>query len=69
MAIGSFSRLRLYNWNTRKSVWEETPPKELTNFYTITALAWKRDGSKVACGGLCGAVFLFESGETNTDSI
>ncbi|CAG9856074.1 unnamed protein product [Phyllotreta striolata] len=61
VAIGSFSRLRLYNWNTRKSAWEETPPKELANFYTITALAWKRDGSKVTCGGLCGAVFMFES--------
>ncbi|KAJ8934987.1 hypothetical protein NQ314_013074 [Rhamnusium bicolor] len=27
----------------------------------ITALAWKRDGSKVTCGGLCGAVLMFES--------
>ncbi|XP_050517357.1 intraflagellar transport protein 172 homolog [Diabrotica virgifera virgifera] len=61
VAIGSFSRLRLYTWSTRKTIWEETTPKELTDFYTITALAWKRDGSKVTCGGLCGAVFMFES--------
>lgn len=64
MAIGSFDRLRVYIWNTRKSIWEETFPKEITNFYTVTALAWKRDGSKVTCGGLCGAVLMFESGKT-----
>ncbi|KAJ8919865.1 hypothetical protein NQ315_006394 [Exocentrus adspersus] len=61
VAIGSFDRLRVYIWNTRKSLWEESSPKEITNFYTITALAWKRDGSKVTCGGLCGAVLMFES--------
>ncbi|XP_056632969.1 intraflagellar transport protein 172 homolog [Diorhabda sublineata] len=61
VVIGSFSRLRLYIWNTRKFIWEESVSKELTNFYTITVLAWKRDGSKVNCGGLCGAVFMFES--------
>jgi len=29
--------------------------------YSITALAWKKDGSKVAAGSLCGGVELFES--------
>nr|XP_023018691.1 intraflagellar transport protein 172 homolog [Leptinotarsa decemlineata] len=61
VAMGSFNRLRMYTWNTRKSIWEEIAPKEIPNFYTVTALAWKRDGSKVTCGGLCGAVFMFES--------
>ncbi|KAJ8965104.1 hypothetical protein NQ317_005365, partial [Molorchus minor] len=61
VAIGSFDRIRTYAWNTRKSLWEETPSREIVNFYTVTALAWKRDGSKVTCGGLCGAVLLFES--------
>ncbi|CAH0547356.1 unnamed protein product [Brassicogethes aeneus] len=61
VAIGSFDRLRIYIWNTRKSIWEETPPKEIKNLYTVTALAWKRDGSKVTCGGMCGAVLQFES--------
>lgn len=66
MAIGSFNRLRIYIWNTRKSIWEETPPKEIKNLYTITALSWKRDGSKLTCGGLCGAVLMFESGTINS---
>lgn len=42
------TRLRIYNWSPRKSLFEETEPKEIANFYTITALAWKRDGSKLA---------------------
>ncbi|KAL1502378.1 hypothetical protein ABEB36_007525 [Hypothenemus hampei] len=61
VTIGSFDRLRTYIWNTRKSVWDETPPKIIKNLYTITALAWKRDGSKVTCGSFCGAVMMFES--------
>ena len=35
--------------------------KEIKNLYTITALAWKRDGSRVTCGSLCGSVELFDS--------
>ncbi|CAH1372030.1 unnamed protein product [Tenebrio molitor] len=61
VVVGSFDRLRLYIWNTRRSVWEEAPPKDITNLYTVTALAWKRDGSRMTCGGLCGVVMLFES--------
>ncbi|XP_019769911.2 intraflagellar transport protein 172 homolog [Dendroctonus ponderosae] len=61
VTLGSFDRLRTYIWNTRKSIWDETPAKIIKNFYTVTALAWKRDGSKVTCGGFCGAVMMFES--------
>ncbi|XP_060519882.1 intraflagellar transport protein 172 homolog [Cylas formicarius] len=61
VALGSFDRIRTYSWNTRKLIWEETPPKIIKNLYTVTALAWKRDGSKVTCGGFCGAVLTFES--------
>ncbi|XP_050306348.1 intraflagellar transport protein 172 homolog [Anthonomus grandis grandis] len=61
VTLGSFDRLRTYIWNTRKSIWDESPPKSIKNFYTVTSLAWKRDGSKVTCGSLCGAVMVFES--------
>ncbi|KAJ9575458.1 hypothetical protein L9F63_007663, partial [Diploptera punctata] len=61
VAVGSFDRLRVFSWSPRKSSWEENQPKEIPNLYTITALSWKRDGSKVACGALCGAVEMFES--------
>ncbi|KAK9871476.1 hypothetical protein WA026_012850 [Henosepilachna vigintioctopunctata] len=61
VVIGSFNRLHLYIWNNRKSLWEESTFKEIENLYTVTALAWKKDGSRVVCGGLCGAVLMFES--------
>lgn len=54
-------RLRLFAWNPRKQSWEEEAVKEINNLYTVTALAWKRDGSRVAVGALCGSVELFES--------
>ena len=40
-------RLRVYNWAPRREVWEEVPAKEIPNLYTITALSWKRDGSRL----------------------
>ena len=51
----------MFSWSPRKSSWEENQPKEIAHLYTITALNWKRDGSKVVCGALCGAVEMFES--------
>ena len=40
-------RLRVLNWSPRKQCWDEGKAKEITNLYTITALAWKRDGSRL----------------------
>jgi len=41
-------------------MWEEVSAKEISNLYTITALSWKRDGSRLVAGSLCGAVELFD---------
>lgn len=61
VAVGSFNRIRLYSWSPRDSTWNEEPMKEIKYLYTVSALSWKRDGSRVACGGLCGSVEFFES--------
>ena len=43
-----FSQLcRMYNWSPCKEMWDETTPKYIENLYTITALTWKRDGSRL----------------------
>ena len=43
-----FSQLcRVYNWSPRKEMWDEATPKYIENLYTITALTWKRDGSRL----------------------
>ncbi|PIK55820.1 putative intraflagellar transport protein [Apostichopus japonicus] len=44
----------------RKGKWEEANMKEIMNLYTITALAWKKDGSRLVAGTLCGGVELFD---------
>ncbi|XP_065670042.1 intraflagellar transport protein 172 homolog isoform X3 [Hydra vulgaris] len=60
IVIGSFDRLRVFNWSPRKTSWEESKPKEMKNLYTISSLSWKRDGSKLLVGTLCGGVELFD---------
>lgn len=43
----SAPRLRVFNWAPRRGVWDEAKPKEIPNLYTITSLAWKKDGSRL----------------------
>ncbi|KAM6915750.1 intraflagellar transport protein 172 homolog [Xenentodon cancila] len=60
VVFGSFDRLRVFNWAPRRGVWDEAKPKEIVNLYTITSLAWKKDGSRLCAGTLCGGVELFD---------
>ncbi|XP_030627149.1 intraflagellar transport protein 172 homolog [Chanos chanos] len=60
VVVGSYDRLRIFNWSPRKGAWDEAPSKEITNLYTITALAWKKDGSRLCAGTLCGGVEQFD---------
>jgi len=61
VAVGSWDKVRIFDWSPRRSIWEETNVRDLPNFYTITALSWRRDGSKLIIGGLCGSVEQFET--------
>ncbi|KAM6965091.1 intraflagellar transport protein 172 homolog [Aplochiton taeniatus] len=60
VVIGSYDRLRVFNWAPRRGVWEEAMPKDIPNLYTITALAWKKDGTRLCAGTLCGGVEQFD---------
>uniref|UniRef100_A0A3B4XDD0 Intraflagellar transport 172 n=1 Tax=Seriola lalandi dorsalis TaxID=1841481 RepID=A0A3B4XDD0_SERLL len=60
VVFGSYDRLRVFNWAPRRGVWDEAKPKEIVNLYTITSLAWKKDGSRLCAGTLCGGVELFD---------
>ena len=35
--------------------------KNIENYYTVTALNWKSDGSKLITGSLCGAVDVYNA--------
>ncbi|XP_043479504.1 intraflagellar transport protein 172 homolog [Leptopilina heterotoma] len=61
VAVGSWDKIRIIDWSPRRSVWEEANCRNLPNFYTVTAISWRRDGSKLVIGGLCGAVEQFET--------
>ncbi|XP_044146917.1 intraflagellar transport protein 172 homolog [Bufo gargarizans] len=60
VVVGSHDRLRVLNWSARRGLWEESRPKDIPNLYSITALAWKRDGSRLCAGTLCGGVEQFD---------
>ncbi|XP_063995942.1 intraflagellar transport protein 172 homolog [Diachasmimorpha longicaudata] len=61
VVIGSWNKIRTIDWSPRRAIWEETNSRELPNFYTVTALSWRRDGSRLVIGGLTGAVEQFET--------
>lgn len=41
--------------------WDEGQVVESPHLYTITTLSWKRDGSRLAVGSLCGGVFMYDA--------
>ncbi|TNN53473.1 Intraflagellar transport protein 172 [Liparis tanakae] len=60
VVFGSFDRLRVFDWAPKRGMWDEAKPMEILNLYTITSLAWKKDGSRLCAGTLCGGVELFD---------
>jgi intraflagellar transport protein 172 len=61
LVIGSFNKFRTYTFNGRKKVWEESGVHDVKNYYSFTAISWKKDGSRVATGSLAGAVDLYDA--------
>ena len=61
VVVGSFNRFHIYSYNSRNSIWEEVGVKVIDNFYTVTSLAWRPDGSRLSLGSLCGAVDLYDA--------
>lgn len=61
LVAAAFNKLRVFNYNIRSRKWDEGIVVPLQNAYTITAVSWKADGSRVTTGTLCGAVDLFDA--------
>ena len=60
VAVGSFDCVHLFS-RGRDGHFAEGPPVRVTNWYTVTALAWRSDGARLLVGTLCGVVDSFEA--------
>lgn len=61
VAVGSFDRVRIFTWSPRQNAWNEALCKDIANLYSITALAWRKDGARLSVGTVTGGVLYFES--------
>ena len=61
VVLGNFNRFYVYNFNKKRDQWEEIGIKKIENYYTVTALCWKNDGSKLITGSLCGSVDMYDA--------
>mmetsp|Transcript_11730 Transcript_11730/g.22317 ORF Transcript_11730/g.22317 Transcript_11730/m.22317 type:complete len:1744 (-) Transcript_11730:31-5262(-) len=61
VVLGNFDRFYTYVFNTSKGCWEEASCTVVENLYTVTALCWKADGSRLVTGSLCGAVDTYDA--------
>ena len=58
--VGNFNRFYVYNFNAKRPQWDEICCKQIENYYSVTSVAWKSDGSKIGIGSLCGSVDVFD---------
>jgi intraflagellar transport protein 172 len=60
VVIGNFNRFLVYAWHPKNQEWTEVVQREVPNLYTVTALNWRADGSRLIVGSLCGGVDMFD---------
>jgi len=58
--VGNFNRFYVYNFNQKRPCWDQICDKVIENYYSVTAVAWKSDGSQIGLGSLCGSVDVFD---------
>lgn len=60
VVLGNFNRFLVYAWHPKNREWSEVVQREVPNLYTVTALNWRADGSRLILGSLCGGVDMFD---------
>ncbi|CAN0070450.1 unnamed protein product, partial [Laminaria digitata] len=61
VVLGNYDNFHVFSHNHRAGTWEEAGKRTVENMYTVTALAWRADGSRLAVGSLCGAVDVYDA--------
>ncbi|EFC47925.1 hypothetical protein NAEGRDRAFT_63764 [Naegleria gruberi] len=59
--VGSWNRLRVFNFNIHRNMWEEGDHIEVPNMYAVTSACWKPDGSRLVIGNMTGQVDWFDA--------
>ena len=60
IVLGGYDRIHVLNYSAEKHLWEEMAPKLIENMYTVSALSWKPDGSRLVVGNMTSAVELYD---------
>eukprot|EP00618_Florenciella_parvula_P017071 CAMPEP_0119543784 /NCGR_PEP_ID=MMETSP1344-20130328/54343_1 /TAXON_ID=236787 /ORGANISM="Florenciella parvula, Strain CCMP2471" /LENGTH=1740 /DNA_ID=CAMNT_0007588171 /DNA_START=113 /DNA_END=5335 /DNA_ORIENTATION=- len=61
VVVGNFDSFYTYTLNNRTETWDDVGVKSVPNLYTVTALAWKHDGSRLAVGALTGVLDQYDA--------
>ena len=61
VVLGNFSAFLTLVYVHAGNRWEESSRTRVEHLYTITAMTWKADGSRLHTGSLCGAVDAFDA--------
>jgi intraflagellar transport protein 172 len=59
--VGNYNRFYVFALDPRTGGWEEAGVKEVDNLYSVSALDWKPDGSRLALGSVCGVLDLYDA--------
>jgi len=61
IVVGNFNQFFTYSYSAAREEWDEEGAKKIPNYYSVTSLAWKPDGSRLSVGTLCGCVDVFDA--------
>jgi intraflagellar transport protein 172 len=61
VVIGSCNCFFTYAYYPRTREWREVARKDVPQLFTVTALGWKSDGSRLVVGSLCGGIDMFDA--------
>jgi intraflagellar transport protein 172 len=59
--VAGFNKLHIFAFSGARSMWEECNVMEIPGIYSVPSISWKKDGSRVAIGTLCGGVDIFDA--------
>jgi len=60
IVLGNYNRFYMFNLNQKREELEEAGIMNIDNYYSITSMCWKADGSRFVTGNLCGSVDMYD---------